>query len=345
MRVSVICDKWEHHAAHSGYDQLCRYVQADRLRKGVVYGILRRFPRRLNRKFPDIWENWRVPYHSARELETFVRSLFRRRDIYHFLYGENTVRLLPYIKRRSSKIVCTFHQPEEILKKGGQFHRTISKLDGIVVLARNQVPYYAKFAGPEKVFFVPHGIDTRRFTPGRGRRDARRLLFVGNWLRDFDTLASIMRELAAVRPEIVMDTVTLKKNFQFFDGLSNVRCHAGINEEALIGMYGEAALLVLPLINATANNALLEAIACGLPIVTNDVGGVRDYVNDKCACILPASSAPAFTEKILALLNNEKKRAEMSAAARERAMQYDWSEIARQMQAVYDTVLKNRDTH
>lgn len=57
--------------------------------------------------------------------------------------------------------------------------------------------------------------------------------------------------------------------------------------------------------------------------------------------ILPCLNALAFTEKILALLKDEKNRNEMSNAARERAMKYDWTEIARRMDAVYHTILQN----
>jgi glycosyltransferase involved in cell wall biosynthesis len=341
MRVAVICDKWNHHSAHSGYDQLSQHLEAEQLAPGLICRLLHKVPKTIGPAFPDIWEQWRIPYHSARELDVFFRSLFRRPRIYHFLYGENTVRILPHIKRPGARIVCTFHQPQEMLEKAEKLHRTVAKLDGIIVLARHQIPFYEKFAPSEKIFFVPHGIDTRHFSPATGRRDPRCLLFVGNWLRDFKTLVGIARQLARLRPEIMLDVVSLKDNLHHFDGLPNIRFHAGISENDLIALYRNAALLVMPLLGATANNALLEAMAAGLPIVTNDVGGVRDYVDNECACILPSLSAPAFTEKILALLKDERKRNEMSAAARARAMQYDWTEIARQMHAVYHAILQN----
>lgn len=79
MRVSVVCDKWNHHSAHSGYDQLCRHLGADQLAPGILYRILHKVPKSVGHAFPDIWEQWRVPYHSARELDVFLRSLWRSR--------------------------------------------------------------------------------------------------------------------------------------------------------------------------------------------------------------------------------------------------------------------------
>ena len=338
MRVGIVCDKWEHHSAHGGYHQVCRRLDADELRPGPLYGFLRRFPKTFGGSFPDIWERWSVPYHSARELDVFLRSMWGGSRIYHFLYGENTVRILPYIKRRACRVVCTFHQPEEMLEHAEQFRRTISKLDGIVVLARHQIPFYARHADRGKIFFVPHGIDTKRFSPGTERRDPRRCLFVGNWLRCFETMAGLARRLGEARPDVRIDVVTLEKNFAHFKEMPNVRCLAGINEAELLRLYRRSALLVMPLLDSTANNALLEAMSCGLPIVTNDVGGVRDYADDSCAAILPKCDAAEFADEVLNLLDDPERRGAMSRAARARAMRYDWSEIARQLHRVYDKI-------
>lgn len=48
-------------------------------------------------------------------------------------------------------------------------------------------------------------------------------------------------------------------------------------------MYQESDLLVV-LLDSTANNSLLEAMACGMPMVTTDLQGVRDYVARSAPC-------------------------------------------------------------
>ena len=59
--------------------------------------------------------------------------------------------------------------------------------------------------------------------------------------------------------------------------------------------------------------SLIEAQAAGIPLVTTDVGGVRDVVNDgQTGFIVPLNQLDLFTEKMLILIENEKKRKIMS---------------------------------
>ena len=53
--------------------------------------------------------------------------------------------------------------------------------------------------------------------------------------------------------------------------------HDGLGDPALRTLYQGATLLLLPLACAGAVNSILEALACRLPVVTTDVGGVPDY--------------------------------------------------------------------
>jgi glycosyltransferase involved in cell wall biosynthesis len=336
MRLCLICDAWKHHSAHSGYHQLLRYLDGEVCERGALYRFFHRFPKAFGPSFPDVFERWSLPYHSARELELAALRLFSGPAIYHFLYGENTVRLLPYIKGRS-RIVATFHQPCSTFSRATRFLKMLSRLDAIVVLARHQVDFFAQFAAPQKVFFVPHGIDTARFTPSEnGRPKEPMCLFVGNWLRSFETMREIAQKMQRLRPDVKFLAVTNQMNWRHFEGLENVRCLTRISEDELLGLYQRASLLVQPLDGATANSALLEAMACGLPSVVNRVGGVADYVDEKCARILPKKAdAAAFVDGIIELLENEGRRKAMSAAARRRGEEFDWRSVARTMESVY----------
>lgn len=59
-------------------------------------------------------------------------------------------------------------------------------------------------------------------------------------------------------------------------GESGIHVHNGVSDEALRALYRGATVGVLPLIDSTAN-ALLEMLACGLPVVSTAVGAVAQY--------------------------------------------------------------------
>jgi glycosyltransferase involved in cell wall biosynthesis len=120
---------------------------------------------------------------------------------------------------------------------------------------------------------------------------------------------------------------------------SRVHWHSGLSDEQLRELYRRADLLVLPLVDCTANNALLEAMACGVPILTTDLPGVRDYAQPACAQVAPPHDAAAMTDAAQALLADPDRRAAMGAAARRDAeTRFAWPVVARQWIELYARV-------
>ena len=50
-------------------------------------------------------------------------------------------------------------------------------------------------------------------------------------------------------------------------------------QKLLRALYHLSDLFFLPFVDAVANNAIVESIACGVPVVVSDVGSLRDYVD------------------------------------------------------------------
>ena len=69
-------------------------------------------------------------------------------------------------------------------------------------------------------------------------------------------------------------------------GLTNVHIHRGIEDVALAEMYRNVGVLLLPLADSTANNALREGMASGLPVAAPDLPAVRAYVPDGGAMLV-----------------------------------------------------------
>ncbi len=96
--------------------------------------------------------------------------------------------------------------------------------------------------------------------------------------------------------------------------------------------------MVLPLKDATANNAVLEAMGCGLPMVVTDVGSTRDYVNEECAALMPIMMLAKWAEGVVDLLDAPGELKRMSNAAGEQAAKFAWPKVVAQLNSIYSSV-------
>jgi glycosyltransferase involved in cell wall biosynthesis len=219
----------------------------------------------------------------------------------------------------------------------------LKKLDGLIIVGRNQIPFFEPIVGPERIFFVPHGVDTHTFIPKHATQppiDSKGLcLFVGIHRRDFPTLRQVIKTVRNRDPNIRFVVVTAKSNREILSGLENMDLMSELPESDLIKLYQDADVLLQPLEDSTANNAILEGMACGLPTIATDIGAVRDYTDERCGVLVPPENAEAMADALLYLLKNDSLRRQMAVNARERALQLDWSVIVEKMTQVYSQVL------
>jgi glycosyltransferase involved in cell wall biosynthesis len=343
--VKFITKRWGHHSTHSGYDQLVS-------RLGTAIAPLDLTSLRSK------WIPGRIAVRLAADSGITLYSqlafydewaatrdmLFRRKPtIYHFLYGDDSFRYLGRpAKDRRSRIVASYHLPPSALQVYFKSVDHLKRLDGLIVVGTNQIPFFAPITGSDKIFFVPHGVDTRTFLPGDAARkpagSGGMCLFVGVHRRDFDTLRDVIKLTYARDRSVKFVVVTTRDNHGLFEGAGNVDLIHSLPEPELIKLYQNADVLVQPLEDSTANNAILEGIACGLPVVATDIGAVRDYLNEECGVLVPPRDAEAMTGAIARLLGDHSLRRQMAIHAREHALRFDWDRIVEHMNRVYAAV-------
>ena len=114
-----------------------------------------------------------------------------------------------------------------------------------------------------------------------------------------------------------------------------------MTDEALREAYRDADALLLPLQDATANNAILEAMACGRPVVSTDVGGVAEMTRD-AARLAPPGDARALADAVLALAADPAGAEALGRAARARAEALDWPHVAALHARLYAALAERR---
>jgi glycosyltransferase involved in cell wall biosynthesis len=343
VRIRFLHTRYPHLGSHSGYVQFVHELDKKRFRCTVRASSdsdsdvpswvtpARPLYKRLVARSQMPWYK-QSDLHA--ELVAFGAGMVGRLDIVHFLDGEHSGRYLPqFIKgtgQTGLKTVATFHQPPELLKELLDV-ASLRRLDQIVLMSPSQLEFFRPYVAEEKLNVILHGVDTEFFEPKPGLHsssDSPRCITVGHWLRDWKTFGYVAGEM----PEIQFDVVSSRDCGA--EGLANVRMHRGLDDHTLAALYREADILFLPLLDSTANNALLEGLASGLAIVASDLESTRAYAPNGAA-ILVGNRPEDFVRAIGRLKADPALLQQMKGKARARAEELSWPRLARSYEALY----------
>jgi len=248
-------------------------------------------------------------YYAAlgRELARRGEPLSAR---FRLLHGQVVPRLLRFSCRQSDAVFCLNTHEAQYLTANG-------------------------WAAPERIYRLANGVEPECFMDRGPAARVRRLLFVGQWLpakgtRDlaeaFATLAGRSDlELACVgtgasEAEVLADFPETVRG--------RVRVRPRVDRSALHAELAHADLFVFPSLSEGFSNALLEAMAAGLPIVATPVGAAVDLLRDGLnAAVVPAADAPALTARIESLLPHADLRAALGRAAQTTAREYEMRRV------------------
>ena len=184
---------------------------------------------------------------------------------------------------------------------------------------------------PERsITVVPYGVDCRRFSPGlleRKQHAGLNLLFVGriNQRKGIQYLLEALRLVndPAVHLTVcgrVVDDLAL---FASFAGQVTVR--PSVSHEDLLSAYRSADLFVLPSVAEGFGQVLLEALACGLPVLSTTHTAAPDLIqNGVQGFVVEPRRADQLAERISWALAHPAELASMRAAARAAAEHFTW---------------------
>jgi glycosyltransferase involved in cell wall biosynthesis len=118
-----------------------------------------------------------------------------------------------------------------------------------------------------------------------------------------------------------------------------------VAHDRLAPLYRSADLFVLSSDFDNSPNVVLEAMACGLPVVATDVGGVAEYVSTSHGgALTPARDADALAAAITLWLGDPARGRQAGVFNRQRVVQqFSWRASAQRLLGVYEHVLSVRE--
>jgi phosphatidylinositol alpha-mannosyltransferase len=200
---------------------------------------------------------------------------------------------------------------------------------------------------------IPNGVDTTFFRPN-GHRPADaltgnpRLLFLGRIepRNGLGTLLDAMPRILARYPGAVLTVAGDGPWRRYYARRArggelgtSVRFVGQVFDDRP-AYYGSADLYLCPTTIASFGVTLLEAMACGAPMIVSDNLGFRSVIDggDE-AVVIPKDDPMTWADTIIALLGDPERRAAMGRAGVAKAARFAWPRVARQELAVYERVL------
>lgn len=200
-----------------------------------------------------------------------------------------------------------------------------------------------------------NGIDLEDFANLPVRKSSRpTLLFVGGLepRKGLDNLVRAMPMIAARVPDVRL-IVVAKSGFRGTDQVGTFETLArglgveerivfreSVDQETLLSFYSESDVVVLPSRNEGWGLSLMEAMACGRPVVASRVGGIPELVRDGVdGLLVDAGNADQLCAATVRLLDDQRLRGQMGQAGLERVKAFSWDDTAKNTIAAYESAL------
>lgn len=149
------------------------------------------------------------------------------------------------------------------------------------------------------------------------------------WEKDLQTFVDAVKKLLAesddICPLIVGDGPARR---ELENMLPEARFTGFLTGRELATAYASSDVFLFPSDTETFGNVTLEAMSCGVPVVVADATGSKSLVEPGVNGYLATPRTPKeFAESVRHILQHPEERKQMSKAARQKALAYDWDKV------------------
>lgn len=288
----------------------------------------------------------------------------------HFDIPPGPLAGLIYAKKKKVPLVVTYHGDwidsygGYVRKIGVRIHNKffVDKLLSLadIIISPSKVyidksEYLKKYS--KKVFVIPNGVELKKFSNSYTKNECRRILglpynkklilFLGN-LSPYKgpdvllkALPTVIKRLPDVELIVAGKGVMLNQLKELSKTLgieSKVHFLGFIEESRKAIVYNASDLFVLPSIMNTESFGIvnLEAMACGIPIVASNIGGIPDVVKDDiCGLLVEPNDPDALSISIIKILSDTELQERLGKEGRKQAELFSWEKIAKETTILY----------
>lgn len=207
--------------------------------------------------------------------------------------------------------------------------------------------YVAEGADRDKVSLIPVGIDYREFMnpPKRNIDGKKRVLFLGRFHENKGPDLLVKAFALLERDDVTLQIAgyddgyeaNLTRQIKDLCVENRIEYLGACYGKDKVSAYTNADVYVMPSRRELFGLTLLEALACGTPVIITDVCGVAPLLPIECGAVVP------FNEAFLAGAIDAMLEVDRASSYRQYrknwAKQYDWSKLAPQVMRVYERII------
>jgi glycosyltransferase involved in cell wall biosynthesis len=258
-----------------------------------------------------------------------------------------------HILRGQMPVHCMFKPL--IFLKASLFQESILSMDRVVMVSYAELRASEEWIPipPEKVRVIHNGVDLARIrdhivSESKASESEFRLVFPGGakWSKGGDMLVSAIRRLRElipnvhlyvagnVSPDSQLRELVKKKGVEGF-----VTFTGFLHGDSYISLLKSSDVFVLPSRREGFPLSILEAMACGKPIVATDSGGIREVMKDGINGIISSPDPDSLVSAVYELYSNEPLRRQIAKNNMRDVREFDWKSITGEYIRIYEEVL------
>jgi len=203
----------------------------------------------------------------------------------------------------------------------------------------------------EKIEVIHNGIDTDLFVPARESCfDKQNLLWVGRYAKGkgLDYLIDAFSILKKRHPDITLTMVgtgpdkdNITQKIRDLNLESNIIMKDFVPNSEIVDMYQNSSVFVLPSLEEGVPRTILEAMACGIPVVCSRLPQLVDIV-DGCGMLVPVKDAQALADSVSKVLSDSSLAEKFRKNGRRNVVEnHSWKDTVKKTVQLYKELIWN----
>lgn len=331
------------------------HLRLNRERYVKVFPIIKQMFQRSLFLFRTVWDQIVFPFLTART----------GCDIVYFPIPEG------FLFSSLPQVVTVFDLHPIQFSNEVPFYRNLSfrfripwvlrRADAIITISDNTKRDIVRILGiaPDKIHVIQCGYDSARFKPVErmdaivqkyGLLDTKYVLSVGNLVRH-KNISNLVKAFGISNVQASLVICGAKKDSKYLKEIQDTITQLGVGDRVIFldyvdvadlpALYSNASLFAFPSLHEGFGIPLLEAMACGVPVLTSNTSSMPDVVGD-AAILVDPNNIEDIANGIKLIFDDEILRDKLRQKGFERVKLFSWKDSALKLEKICNDVVRIR---